>query len=325
MPIYGKKTHALGFDLPNPVGFSLNYIGQKSDILISDVNIGFNGSDLYNVDELVKFNSTTSETHGVNFRPDIWLFPFLNVYGIFAKSQSTTGVDVSVFIPRIDDTEELFNIQTNPVFSTMSYGFGLTPTAGFFGGWIALDMNMTWTDVDALDKPVFAFVFDPRIGKTFKFKKTDRNVNVWVGGMRIKINRDTGGQLAFTEIMDASEWYAKIETGNAKVGAAQVELDNWWDNLTPVEQKNPVNIAKKEGNQKKLDAAGNLLYGAEQGIHKIEDSTVEYELDKKPATMWNFLIGAQFQLNKKWMIRGEYGFLTSRQHVILGLQYRFGF
>ncbi|MCK5776548.1 MAG: hypothetical protein KAH25_10240, partial [Bacteroidales bacterium] len=97
LPIWGAKTHALGFDLPKPAGLSLNYLWQKSDILISDVNIGFNGGPLHNIDELVRFNSTTSETYGLNIRPDVWVFPFLNVYGIFARATSITGVDVSVF------------------------------------------------------------------------------------------------------------------------------------------------------------------------------------------------------------------------------------
>ena len=325
LPIWGAKTHALGFDLPKPAGLSLNYLWQKSDILISDVNIGFNGGPLHNIDELVRFNSTTSETYGLNIRPDVWVFPFLNVYGIFARATSITGVDVSVFIPRINGAEELFSIQTNPTFETMSMGFGLTPTVGFFGGWIALDMNMTWTDVDALDKPVFAFVFDPRIGKSFNFKKKESNLAVWVGGFRLHINRDTGGSLPFDEILPVDEWNEKVVVGQEKVGEAQIELDDWWNDLSPIEQNNPVNIAKKEGNQAKLNLAANVLDGVESAVNTAGNSSIQYELDKRPESMWNFMVGSQFQLNKSWMVRAEYGFLTSRQHFIFGLQYRFGF
>ena len=39
--------------------------------------------------------------------------------------------------------------------------------------------------------------------------------------------------------------------------------------------------------------------------------------------MWNFIIGSQFQINRSWMIRAEYGFLGSRSQFIGGLQYRF--
>jgi hypothetical protein len=51
---------------------------------------------------------------------------------------------------------------------------------------------------------------------------------------------------------------------------------------------------------------------------------VEYSIDKHPADMWNLIVGGQYQLNKSWMFRLEVGFLTSRTHVISGVQYRFG-
>jgi len=51
---------------------------------------------------------------------------------------------------------------------------------------------------------------------------------------------------------------------------------------------------------------------------------VEYSIDKHPADMWNFILGGQYQFNKSWMFRFEVGFLTSRTHIISGVQYRFG-
>jgi hypothetical protein len=40
--------------------------------------------------------------------------------------------------------------------------------------------------------------------------------------------------------------------------------------------------------------------------------------------MWNLIVGGQYQMNRSWMFRAEVGFLTSRTHVITGVQYRFG-
>ncbi|WP_223115304.1 hypothetical protein [Hanstruepera ponticola] len=324
LPIFGKKTHALGFDLPYSAGISINYLTQKSNIVISNVSVGFNNSELYNVDDLIRFNKTTATSNGLNIRPDLWIFPFLNVYGIFAQATTNTNVDVSVVIPRISGSEELFRIQTSPEFNTTTVGFGLTPTAGFFGGWIALDMNFTWTDVDAQENPVYAFVFDPRIGKTFNFKKPHRNISLWVGGFRVKVSRDTRGSLDFGEVLPIEEWEEKITNGQVKVGEAQIELDDWWDNLSPIQQSNPVNVAKREANQLKLNAASRVLNGAESALGTAENSSLQYTLDKKQETMWNFIVGSQFQLNKHWMIRAEYGYSSGREQFFGGLQYRFG-
>lgn len=324
LPIFGKKVKALGFDLPHSAGISVNYLWQKSDIVISNVAVGFNGSELINVDDLIRFNSTTAESNGVNIRPDIWVFPFLNIYGIFAQAQSRTNVDVSIYIPRINEADELFSIQTNPLFNTTTAGFGITPTAGFFGGWIAFDMNFTWTDVESQKNPVFAFVFDPRIGKTFQLNKPERNISFWIGGFRLKVNRDTQGSLGLDEIIPIEEWNEKVVTGQIKVGEAQEELDTWWENLSPIQQQNPVNIVKRETNQTKLNVASRFLNAADNALDTAETSNLNYTLDKRQFSMWNFVIGSQFQINKSWMLRAEYGFSEGRNTFFTGLQYRFG-
>ena len=325
LPIWGKKVAEKGFDLPYSAGIGVNYLWQNSDILISNVNIGFNGGPLYNVDELIRFNSTSAESWGFNIRPDVWVLPFLNVYGIFARAESNTIVDVSVVLPGVEASEELFSIQTSPEFSSQTTGFGITPTMGVFGGWIAFDMNFTWTDVDKQEKPVFAFIFDPRIGKTFKLGgRRDRNISFWVGGFRVKVNRDTRGSLPLGDALPIDEWNSKIAAGQERVGEAQVELDTWWESLTPIEQANPINQVRREANQRKIDVAATVLNAADDAVDNAENSTLDYTLDKKQAKLWSMTVGSQFQLNKAWMLRAEYGFSSGREQFFVGLQYRFG-
>ena len=66
------------------------------------------------------------------------------------------------------------------------------------------------------------------------------------------------------------------------------------------------------------------MSGIDQASQRIDESTVEYGLEKRQKDMWNFVLGTQFQLNKHWMIRAEGGFLGARTQFIGGLQYRFG-
>ena len=67
-----------------------------------------------------------------------------------------------------------------------------------------------------------------------------------------------------------------------------------------------------------------LLTKVDGAISNSETATVQYSLDKRVKNMWNMVVGTQFQLNKHWMIRAEYGFLGSRSQFVGGLQYRFG-
>ncbi|HWH62639.1 MAG TPA: hypothetical protein VNS50_05175, partial [Ginsengibacter sp.] len=105
---------------------------------------------------------------------------------------------------------------------------------------------------------------------------------------------------------------------------AQTQVDAWWNGLTPPQQNNPVNKAKYETANAALTTAGNILDAADGALSTISTSTIQYSLDKRVKDMWNFIVGSQFQLNKHWMVRAEYGFLGSRQQFIGGLQYRFG-
>jgi len=44
-----------------------------------------------NLDEIVRFNKAVASASAINFRPDIWVLPFLNVYEIFSRASTSTG------------------------------------------------------------------------------------------------------------------------------------------------------------------------------------------------------------------------------------------
>ncbi len=325
LPIWGEKATKRGFSLPYSAGFSTQYIWQESDLVIENLKIGFNYGEMVDLGEVIRFNSAVSEAMGLNVRPDVWILPFLNVYGIFAKAQPSTSVDFGVYVPDSTGTwNEVITMSSNANFDATTFGFGITPTLGVGGGWMALDMNFAWNDIDELDKPAFSFVFGPRFGKSFKFKKPESNMSLWVGGFRLKLNSGTEGSLQFNELFDVSGLQTKIDNGIQTVANAQVQVDTWWSNLTPPQQNNPVNIAKYEAANRALERAGQFLYGMDQALNDDQYATVQYSLDKRPKDMWNFIVGSQYQYNKHWMVRLELGFLGTRTQVIGGLQYRFG-
>ncbi|MBX7110145.1 MAG: hypothetical protein K1X61_15955 [Chitinophagales bacterium] len=324
LPILGKKAHQQGFSLPYSAGLSLNFLTQQSDIIIDNLSVGFNGGEMYDLGNVVRFNSAVSKGSGLNLRPDIWLFPFLNVYGVLAKSALSTSIDAGLWIPQNDSVwQEVLPLSTKAEFNATTLGFGLTPTIGVGGFFMAFDMNMTWSDVPALEKPAFAFVFDPRIGKNFVIRD-EMNVAVWAGGFRLKINSGTTGSLPVSDLFSLNDAQQKIDDGQMKVEQGYTAVDEWWNSLTEIQQQNPVNSAKYNTANKALETAGTVLAAAEQTVNNLNNSTVEYSLDKRQKDMWNFIVGGQFQLNKHWMARGEVGFLSARTQGLVSLQYRFG-
>ncbi|MEQ1587426.1 MAG: hypothetical protein ABL895_16190 [Cyclobacteriaceae bacterium] len=325
LPIWGQAATKKGFQLPYSAGVSINYFWQQSDIILSDLSVGFNGGPMYDLDQIVRFKNSTATASALNFRPDIWLFPFLNVYGILAKANTSTAIEAGVYIPDFrNNWVEIASFKSKADFDATSFGFGLTPTIGVGGGWLALDMNFTWTDVSALDKPVFTSSFGPRLGKTFKFKKPERNIAVWVGGFRVNYTPATNGSLALSEVLPIDEMQTKVDDGLVKIDEKQTEVNDWWGGLTPKEKTDPSNVAIYTAANKALESASNIFTALDGALSTAETSTVQYSLTKQLKDKWNFIIGSQFQFNRHFMLRAEYGFLGSRQQFLTGIQYRFG-
>ncbi|WP_348813844.1 hypothetical protein [Flavobacterium maritimum] len=325
LPIWGDKATKKGFQLPYSAGVSVNYFWQESDLIINNLQVGFNNGPKYNLDEIIRFNDAVATANAVNIRPDIWLLPFLNVYGIIGKAKTSTNIKAGLWVPDAENNwTEVANFGSKADFDATTLGIGFTPTIGIGGGWLALDMNATWTDISALEEPAFIFVFGPRMGKTFKFNKPESNIAVWVGGFRVHMKSETSGSLLLEDVLPLDDAQAKVDNGLEKVAEKQVAVDNWWNGLSNVEQANPANIAKHSAADRALEAAGGFLSAVDGALSTAETSSVQYSLDKAPKDMWNFIVGTQYQYNKHIMFRAEYGFLGTRQQFIGGIQYRFG-
>jgi hypothetical protein len=325
LPILGAKATKAGYNLPYSAGMSSQYFWQVSDIIINNLQVGFNNGPKYNVDEIIRFDNARTTASALTVRPDIWLFPFLNIYGIFGKAKASTEVGFGIWVPDSTNTpKQILSANSLVEFNTSTYGLGFTPTIGIGGGFLALDMNVAWTDVPQLDKPAQSFIFGPRLGKNFKLKKPEETVAIWVGGFRVHLSSQTNGSIALSEVLPTDQLGTKVNQGIEKVGNAQKQVDAWWASLSSSQQQNPVNEAKYNAANRALGTAGEILAGANNAIGTISTSTVQYSMDKRPKDAWNFIIGSQFQLNKHWMVRGEVGFLASRTQVITGVQYRFG-
>lgn len=322
LPIWGKKVAEKGYKLPLSAGIGVNYYWQESKVVINDLHVGFNNGQQYFLDDIVRFNDAVASSNIVNVRPDFWILPFLNVYGIFAVSNTSTQIDLDIVVPTQDGYRNVLQIETLQEFEGVSTGFGITPTIGVGGGWFALDMNFTWTDLDALEKPAFSFIFGPRMGKTFKLNKPDSNIAVWFGGFKVAMNSKTNGSLAVTDVFNFDGITEKLFNAEVALADTRTELDAWFNSLSPLEQiQNQIKYTTASVAINKADQFVDNLSGA---VDTAENSTVQYKLKKRQKQAWNFLLGSQYQLSQEWMVRAECGFLGSRTQVLFGLNYRFG-
>lgn len=176
MPILGKKSFEKGFDIPKPVGVMLNYFLADQDVVIPEIAVGFSGGALpevpmTDISGVVEFEEVHAMVQTINIRPDVWIFPFLNVYGIFGKSYAATSVRLSAPV----------ELQSRAELEGTSYGVGTTGAFGLGKYFMVLDGNWVWTNMSNFKDPVRSSVFSQRIGRAFLVgKNPESNIALWV-------------------------------------------------------------------------------------------------------------------------------------------------
>ncbi|GMQ26747.1 hypothetical protein Aoki45_34300 [Algoriphagus sp. oki45] len=288
-PILGAKAAKAGYDLPFAYGISGIYFTQRQEISIDQILIGFNDSEMADLSSLIKFGPTIATTNAYTVRPDLWVLPFLNVYGILGGG--TTQTDVNLVSP--------VNFQTSQRFSVSSFGLGATLTGAFGPVWVAWDNNYNFADVEVVVEPVPAFNSSLRLGHTVpSFTKPERNLSVWVGTFYQSIQNDTEGSISVEEI------FPGLGDGNV------IERLNDWAETLPPAQK----VIVKQIIDKLEDVANGIDPG---------EAMINYKLEKRVSAPFNMILGAQYQFDKNWMLRTEMGVFGKRSQFLLNLNYRF--
>jgi hypothetical protein len=301
MPILGSKAHEKGIKLPFPVGVMFNALTGTQSLTLSDVSLGFGrfsnpeGPELIDLSEVVTFEKVEAQTNTFNLRVDTWLLPFLNVYGIVGQ---TSKADINVRLI------EPIPLEVTTEVSGTYLGFGAMVAGALGPVFFSLDANRTFSFNPRLDDPAKVTIAGFRTGPIFRFPKNpDMNVTLWAGAMYTNFNGDTSGRIRALDLgPNAPE----------KIDELRGDLDNWYNNLSPIEQTIFENLYNR------LD---NGLSGLKEGV---EDGYLEYAFNKSIDNPWNMVIGAQWQINYRWQIRAEAQFLGDRTAGLFSLNYRFG-
>ncbi len=289
LPLWGKKLGAKGFLLPYPIGIMLNgYVGSQ-DVTISNLSVGFNNNQMISLDDVVTFGDVSATIRNFNMRGDIWLLPFLDIYGIFGKAWVNTDVNIGAVMNQPVD------LHTEADFDGYVYGFGTMLTGGARSIFFSLDFNMVWSHFDEMKEDNYAINLSPRVGYIFHFEgKPERNLSVWTGATRVFLNNATNGTINVSDIIPNFGENYKNQT--------------WYQNL---EQERP-------------KAAELVDQMVESVVQNHKDDVINYSLEKRPSHNWAMILGIQYQIDRHWQLRTETNFLGGRKSGLISVNYRFG-
>lgn len=284
-PLLGRKAIERGFDLPKPLGLNLIGVYVDQHIDIGGLGLSTNDNPIMPV-EFIDFGTNTSTVTTLNARLDLWVLPFLNIYGLGGKAWANTTVEISepiAFTSSVDQTGTYF-------------GTGLTAAFGFKRNFVSVDQNWTWTSLEKLDEAVRGAILSFRVGRTLKLGPRER-MAFWVGAMRAKIATETTGSIALSEAVPPET------VDRIRDQLENVEDSDWYQDLGP-------------GQKALVDEITERLLDSGLG-----DMTINYQLDKSLADPWNMLVGANYDFSKRWTVRSEVGFL-GRFSVLVNAVYR---
>ena len=216
-PIWGDEARARGYDIPLPFGINLNYMNMRQNISVD--SISFSGlalgnhpipGDMFNIDA----GHTREQSKTETLRLDMWVFPFLNVYGLVGHSRGSsvsnvsvdadpsryTGVDrvIAGAVHRLYENGSLQDIDFTLDFKGTTWGTGMT-LAGGYGNWFGLvDTNYTRTSFNILDGSISALTVSPRVGYRFNLQGPwgPSHLGVWLGSMYQDVQQEFNGSIA---------------------------------------------------------------------------------------------------------------------------------
>lgn len=299
-PIFGQAAYKKGFDIPYPAGIMGNFMWLKQGILIDNLQLGIK-TDSQDIPltpvDFIEFGENTNTSYTVNVRPDLWIFPFLNIYGIFGYGNSHTEVNLVAPV----------SLQSVVDQGITTAGFGVMGAFGVGPVWVSVDANFTWNKPELVADPVNVNVLGMRLGHTFTFKnRPHSNIAVWAGAMRAKMGSTTVGEIKMIDAIPAETWERKDEI-----------VDNYWEWYGNLDPDNPKDALKIKKADEVLTPIVDRLDNADG------DAVIKYSIDKQVKEMWNGLIGVQYQLNKRWMFRSEGGVIGDRKSFLFSANYRF--
>ncbi len=290
LPLLGKKAAAKGFLLPYPIGVMINAYRGSQDVTISDLSVGIHRGDgsaaiqPISLDEVVDFGDVRATVNNLNMRTDVWILPFLDVYGIFGKAWVQTDVEIAAIL------DQPVDFSTTAKFDGFVYGGGAMLTGGIRSIFVSADFNMVWTHFDQMANDNRASNFSLRTGYVFHIKP-ETNLAVWGGAGRVFLNSLTKGSIPLSEV--------------APDMGANYTSSTWYQNMTPAQQELTDRVVANF-------------------VDKNKGDIIDYSLSKRPKNNWTMIIGAQYQPNRRWQLRTEVNLLGGRRSGLLSANYRFG-
>lgn len=170
-------------ELPRPWGFGIDFYTMEQDYDIQNLEFALPGVSLGDPSDI----AVSNKVQHFDLKGDVWLLPFLNVFGLIGRMTTDTMVDFSsADIEGLPPGVELGKLPVS--FDGTVYGGGFTLAYGGDNWFTSLTGAYTKTSTNGdLDSSVTSKSLQPRVG----LLRSDWRF--WVGAMYLETDEEHSG------------------------------------------------------------------------------------------------------------------------------------
>jgi hypothetical protein len=262
LPIWKSEAEARGYVLPKAFGISIGYMHVEQGINVNSIALnglresirtpdipgfcliesplnpdkclwdfpGKPGEDVAVNDIIIDTKGGFQESDVITLRADMWLFPFLNLYGIVGKINGTSETTIDVALD-LGEPGNPFTIVKGAPFSLdldgNMYGAGIVLAGGYKEWFTIVDASYTQTSLTVIDGNIDSIVVTPRVG--FDFTNYGHPIRLWVGGQYQNIQQTLKGDLR--DLFPANLVNAIEKSGETSGFEVKQELESEWNTV----------------------------------------------------------------------------------------------
>ncbi len=215
LPFCNQKQHDRGNSTPLPYGVSIHSFYYNQNYFGTDLRMvgevkGSNGPIPVTIVVDSMYQNTSVMEFKTNIRPNIWLFPFLNIYGIIGYTAGQVNPDITVtkfHVEIINEADTIhqpvdtsFSITEKPVFHGPSFGAGVTLSVGFSMFFLLIDYNFIMSNPLQVDGNLYSHSIMPKLGILLGNKSKHLKGAIWVGAMGFYNDQFFSGEVDIRDI-----------------------------------------------------------------------------------------------------------------------------
>lgn len=198
LPFYAQRIIDRGIELPPPydVGYSYVYGYQRLRMRHLQASIGDNSVRPL---DFVHFDTSKIYTQSNQFQLGAWLFPFLNIYGIFGNIRGHGGVNITFStadgLERMPGGEMLGDVSIptqRADYSGATYGAGFTLVGHYKKLFVSIPFTYLAADVSMSDSLSRTINIGPRAGTTLGLGRFGALI-AYAGATYFHLNADITG------------------------------------------------------------------------------------------------------------------------------------